>query len=148
MPRFKLKNEQLIFILLTTIFLVVPIIFLLTKKNDRTTSNTIEESSSSNSALNPTHVIYIPYKDGLISVRNRPFTGLEYKVANNGSEEGRLLNAQTVLGYLTAGTNVKLLSQQGICYQIQYYAGGKIVEGYIAISVNGKPTLYPLISKN
>lgn len=148
MSGYKFKTQQLIFIALTLIFVGGPILFLVVRYQRNSPSGKTnlnnEKGFADNFEFNPTHVVNIQYSGGQITVRKRPMIFSEYQLANSGTLEGDQLNRATVVGYLSNGTVVELIGQEGISFKIRYKGNSKIVEGYIAISVQNTPSLYPL----
>lgn len=148
MSEYKFKTQQIIFLVLTVLFIGGPILLLFLRYNRGTnligTMPPKKRGYTDESKFNPTHVVNIEVYGGYIKVRTRPMTTSEYQLANSSTKESDKLNDKIVIGYLSNGTVVELIEQKNISFKIRYKVYGKIIEGYIAISYQNKPTLYPL----
>lgn len=148
------KLQRITFIVITVFALAIPIILLLFR-HSRNFALPVNKDLQPNYELQqnkyeftPTHAVSIytpsPYGVKRVTIRRKPMTAYEYKLANSGTSKGTKLNNETVVDYLQDGTLVELLGQFGLSYKIRYKNGNEFREGYLVISVSGKPTLYPL----
>jgi hypothetical protein len=130
------------------LFVLVPFIYILLHNDGQKLKAGVNTAiKDANENFVPSHLVSLPGNRGNLAFRNRPLSNREFTlVADPASLEGKKINNDTWVGTLGQGDRVQLLDQIGLSYKIRVKSGvdGKLLEGYIAITVNGKPTIEPL----
>lgn len=102
-------------------------------------SDTIHKVSDN---FQPNYSITLPGNTGKIVFRNRPLSVNEYYQIGKQSKEGKKLHDETYAGILSHGTRVQLLDKIGPSMKIRIQlSNGKQKAGFIAITVEGRPSL-------
>jgi hypothetical protein len=102
--------------------------------------NTITEVVSP-STIQGLYIIDVPKKAEYITIRNRSLSPEEYKLGNSGTQEGNILNKETVIMNLPNGTEVEVLSSINKTYYVRAKTSKGEVLGYIIKSYAGQPTI-------
>ena len=108
--------------------------------------NTINEvvSPSTNQGQ---YVIDVASKAKYITIRNRSLSPEEYKLGNSGTQQGNILNKETVIMNLPNGTEVEVLSSINKTYYVKAKTSKGEVLGYIVKSFAGQPTIKQMIKR-
>lgn len=108
--------------------------------------NTIKEvvSPSTNQGL---YVVDVVSKAKYITIRNRSLSPDEYKLGNSGTQDGNILNKETVIMNLPNGTEVEVLSSINKTYFVKAKTSKGEVLGYIVKSFAGQPTIKQMAKK-
>lgn len=102
--------------------------------------NTNQETASSATSQG-VFSIDVVGKAKYITIRNRSLSLKEYKLGNSGTQEGDMLNKETIIMNLPNGTEVEVFSSASETYYVKAQTSQGEVLGYIAKSFAGHPTI-------
>lgn len=87
------------------------------------------------------YVIEVVSDEKYITLRNRSLSPDEYKIANSGTAQARLLNTETIIANLPNGTELEILSSIGNTYYVKAQTDKGELLGYITKKFSGKSTV-------
>lgn len=78
----------------------------------------------------PTHILYLD-KDKIVEIRNRPLSDDEIYEAKIQSQTGIVIDANTIIGYISGCSKLRILKDTTTALQIKYWNGKKAIVGFI-----------------
>lgn len=93
------------------------------------------EATSFKEYFIPTHKV-TEKGNTIIPIRNRPLTSDEAKESILQTKQGKVIDANTIVGQLNCCSSIKILTNENTSLKIQYWDGTETIIGYIPDSTN------------